>query len=109
MIVTAKRSFYPTMAYWEERDYQHGSSGCNKHGVPFVQDSEFAIGMKFNSKEIVVMAIRNYTIFRGVEYRVFESDPLTFYAKCMQYGRDAIRPLVEADPSLKIRVVIADV
>ncbi|RYR28618.1 hypothetical protein Ahy_B01g052762 isoform B [Arachis hypogaea] len=85
------------------------------------EHSEFAIGIEFNSKRAVVMAIRNYTISKGVDYKVFESEPLTFYTKCLQYGKgcdwliranhlkldfdtiaDAIRPLVEADPSIKI-------
>ncbi|XP_016173466.1 uncharacterized protein LOC107615969 [Arachis ipaensis] len=123
--------------------------------IPFVQDGEFAVGMEFGSREDMVMAIRRYTLSKGVDYRVYESEPLTFYAKYLQYGRgsdwliqasliqrkccwkirryneshmctmgmisqdhskldsdtiaDAIRPLVEVDPSLKARLVIADV
>ncbi|RYR38522.1 hypothetical protein Ahy_A09g043563 [Arachis hypogaea] len=50
-------------------------------------DGEFAIRMEFSSRKSVVMAIRNYTISKEVDYKVFESEPLTFYSKCLQYGR----------------------
>ncbi|XP_016191847.1 uncharacterized protein LOC107632694 [Arachis ipaensis] len=94
---------------------------------PMVEDGEFVIGMEFNSREAVIKAVKDYTIHRGVDYRVFESEPTTFYAKCVQYGQscdwlikdhskldsdtiaEAIKPLVEADPSIKVRSVIADV
>ncbi|RYR07527.1 hypothetical protein Ahy_B05g074897 [Arachis hypogaea] len=123
--------------------------------VPIVADGEFAIGMEFSSREAVIKAVKEYTIRRSVEYRVYESEPLTFYAKCTQYGSgcdwvirvslisrkycwvirryngshtctratisqdhskldsitiaEAIKPLVEADPSLKVKSVIAEV
>ncbi|RYR16367.1 hypothetical protein Ahy_B04g073370 [Arachis hypogaea] len=122
---------------------------------PMVKDGEFVIGMKFNSREAVIKAVKDYTIHRGVDYRVFKSEPTTFYAKCVQYGQscdwlirvsmmrrkyyweirryngnhtctratisqdhskldsntiaEAIKPLIEADPSIKVRSVIADV
>ncbi|XP_052109643.1 uncharacterized protein LOC127741406 [Arachis duranensis] len=31
--------------------------------------------------------MKDYTIRRGVDYRVYESEPTTFYAKCTQYGK----------------------
>ncbi|RYR23621.1 hypothetical protein Ahy_B03g068818 [Arachis hypogaea] len=123
--------------------------------VPIVADGEFAIGMEFSSREAVIKAVKEYTIRRSVDYRVYESEPLTFYAKCTQYGSgcdwvirvslisrkycwvirryngshtctratisqdhskldsvtiaEAIKPLVEADPSLKVKSVIAEV
>nr|XP_025674200.1 uncharacterized protein LOC112773381 [Arachis hypogaea] len=95
--------------------------------IPMVADGEFAIGMEFSSREAVMMAVKDYTIRRGVDYRVYESEPLTFYAKCTQYGSgcdwlirdhskldsntiaEAIKPLVEADPSIKVKSVIAEV
>ncbi|RYR18617.1 hypothetical protein Ahy_B03g063237 [Arachis hypogaea] len=40
----------------------------------------------FSSRETVIAAIKDYTIRRGVDYRVCESEPTTFYAKCVQYG-----------------------
>ncbi|RYR02375.1 hypothetical protein Ahy_B06g081172 [Arachis hypogaea] len=123
--------------------------------IPMVADGEFAIGMEFSSREVVMMAVKDYTIRRGVDYRVYELEPLTFYAKCTQYGSgcdwlirvsmisrkycwvirryngshtctratisqdhskldsntiaEAIKPLVEADPSIKVKSVIAEV
>ncbi|XP_025635594.1 uncharacterized protein [Arachis hypogaea] len=95
--------------------------------VPMVADGEFAVGMEFSSREAVIKAIKDYTIRRSVDYRVYESEPLTFYAKCTQYGSgcdwlirdhskldsitiaEVIKPLVEADPSLKVNSVIAEV
>ncbi|XP_020973276.1 uncharacterized protein LOC107633937 [Arachis ipaensis] len=111
--------------------------------------------MKFGSRESVISAIKSYTISRGVDYTVYESEPQTFYTKCKGYGAgcdwliraslirkkacweirryngkhtctmgtisqdhakldsdtiaDAIRPLVEADPSIKVKSVIAEV
>ncbi|XP_016178642.1 uncharacterized protein LOC107621118 [Arachis ipaensis] len=123
--------------------------------IPFLADGEFAVGMEFSSREAVIKAIKEYTIRRSVDYRVYESEPLTFYAKCTQYGSrcdwlirvsmisrkycwvirryngshtctratisqdhskldsttiaEAIKPLVEADPALKVKSVIAEV
>ncbi|RYR29368.1 uncharacterized protein LOC107606793 [Arachis ipaensis] len=122
---------------------------------PVVVDGEVVIGMEFNSREVVIKAAKDCTIYRGVDYRVFEPEPMTFYAKCVQYGQscdwlirvsvmrrkycweirryngihtctrttfsqdhskldsdtivEALKPLVEADPSIEVRSVIADV
>ncbi|RYR09988.1 hypothetical protein Ahy_B05g078434 [Arachis hypogaea] len=112
--------------------------------IPMVADGEFAVGMEFSSREAVIMAMKDYTIRRGVDYRVYKSEPLTFYAKCTQYesGCDwlirismiqrkshtctratisqdhskldlntiakAIKPLVEADPSINVKSIIAE-
>nr|XP_025628000.1 uncharacterized protein LOC112721150 [Arachis hypogaea] len=123
--------------------------------IPIVEDGEFRVGMEFSSREAVIKAVKDYSIRRSVDYRLFESEPLTFYAKCTQYGKgcdwlirvslisrkycwvirryngshtctratisqdhlkldsitiaEAIKPLVEADPSLKVKSVIAEV
>ncbi|RYQ87528.1 hypothetical protein Ahy_B09g095044 [Arachis hypogaea] len=55
--------------------------------LPVVADGEFTVGMEFNSREEVIKAMKDYTIRRGVDYRVYESEPTTFYAKCTQYGK----------------------
>ncbi|XP_057745725.1 uncharacterized protein LOC130963636 [Arachis stenosperma] len=111
--------------------------------------------MEFSSREAVIKAMKDYTIRRGVDYRVYESEPTTFYAKCIEYGNgcdwliritkmqkkycweirryngshtctrstisqdhskldsktvaEAIKPLVEVDPSIKVKSVIADI
>ncbi|XP_016186286.1 uncharacterized protein LOC107627995 [Arachis ipaensis] len=56
-------------------------------GVADPEDGEFWIGMEYSSRKSVVAAIRSYTIARGVDYDVYESEPQTFYAKCKMYGR----------------------
>ncbi|XP_057733909.1 uncharacterized protein LOC130949104 [Arachis stenosperma] len=123
--------------------------------LPVVADGEFTVGMEFNSREAVIKAMKDYTIRRGVDYRVYESDSTTFYAKCTEYGNgcdwlirvtkmqkkycweirryneshtcirstifqdhskpdsktvaEVIKPLVEVDPSIKVKSVIAEV
>ncbi|RYQ85716.1 uncharacterized protein LOC107621485 [Arachis ipaensis] len=56
-------------------------------GVTDPEDMEFRIGMEYSSRKSVVAAIRSYTISRGVDYNVYESEPQTFYAKCKTYKR----------------------
>ncbi|RYQ83925.1 hypothetical protein Ahy_B10g102812 [Arachis hypogaea] len=123
--------------------------------ISIVADGEFAVGMEFSSRKSVIKAMKEYSIRRSVDYRVYESESLTFYARCTQYGSgcnwlirvsmisrkhcwvvrryngshtctrstisqdhskldsntiaEAIKPFVEADPSLKVKSVIADV
>ncbi|RYR33629.1 hypothetical protein Ahy_A10g048256 [Arachis hypogaea] len=54
--------------------------------IPIMVDGEFAVIMEFSSREAIIMMMKDYTIRRGVDYRVYESEPLTFYTKCIQYG-----------------------
>ncbi|XP_016165209.1 uncharacterized protein LOC107607822 [Arachis ipaensis] len=42
--------------------------------------------MEYSSRKSVVAAIKSYTISRGVDYNVYEPEPLTFYVKCKTYG-----------------------
>ncbi|XP_025625200.1 uncharacterized protein [Arachis hypogaea] len=97
------------------------------HAPEFPEYMSAEIPMVEIPREAVMMAVKDYTIRRGVDYRVYESEPLTFYAKCTQYGSgcdwlirdhskldsntiaEAIKPLVEADPSIKVKSVIAEV
>ncbi|XP_057746855.1 uncharacterized protein LOC130966107 [Arachis stenosperma] len=111
--------------------------------------------MEFSFSEAVIKAMKEYTIRRSVDYKVYESEQLTFYAKCTQYESgcdwlvrvtmisrkhcwvirryngshtciranisqdhskldsitiaEVIKPLVEADPSLKVKSVIVEV
>ncbi|RYR78460.1 hypothetical protein Ahy_A01g003278 [Arachis hypogaea] len=127
----------------------------NAAELPLLPDGEFTVGMEFSSREAVIKAMKDYTIRRGVDYRVHESEPTTFYAKCTQYGAgcdwlirvskmsrkfcweirryngshtctratisqdhskldsntvaEAINPLVEVDPSIRVKSVIAEV
>ncbi|XP_015953011.1 uncharacterized protein LOC107477487 [Arachis duranensis] len=119
------------------------------------EDGEYSVGMEFGSRELVISAIKSYTISRRVDYTVYESEPQIFYAKCKGYGAGydwliraslirkkacwkirryngkhtctmgtisqdhakldsdtiagAIRPLVEVDPSIKVKSVIEEV
>ncbi|RYR72738.1 hypothetical protein Ahy_A02g006951 [Arachis hypogaea] len=63
----------------EFSDYMSGE-------VSIVADDEFAVGMKFSSRKVVIKAMKEHTLRRSVDYRVYESEPLTFYVKCTQYG-----------------------
>ncbi|RYR13414.1 hypothetical protein Ahy_B04g070428 isoform C [Arachis hypogaea] len=127
----------------------------NAAELPLMPDDEFTVGMEFSSREAVIKAMKDYTIRKGVDYRVHESEPTTFYAKCTQYGAgcdwlirvskmsrkfcweirryngshtctratisqdhskldsntvaEAIKPLVEVDPSIRVKSVIAEV
>ncbi|RYQ93039.1 hypothetical protein Ahy_B09g099300 [Arachis hypogaea] len=56
-------------------------------GVADPEDGEFRIGMEYGSRKSVIAVIRSYTIFRGVDYVVYESESQMFYAKCKNYGR----------------------
>ncbi|RYQ93306.1 hypothetical protein Ahy_B09g099578 [Arachis hypogaea] len=127
----------------------------NTAELPVMPDGEFTVRMEFSSREAVIKAMKDYTIRRGVDYRVHESEPTTFYAKCTQYSAgcdwlirlskmsrkycweirryngshtctratisqdhskldsntiaEAIKLLVEVDPSIKVKSVIAKV
>ncbi|RYR40151.1 hypothetical protein Ahy_A09g045834 isoform A [Arachis hypogaea] len=61
-------------------------------GVADLEDRKFHIGMEYNSRKSVVAAIRSYTISRGVDYDVYESESQTFYAKCKMYGGLSFSP-----------------
>ncbi|RYQ89722.1 hypothetical protein Ahy_B09g096225 isoform C [Arachis hypogaea] len=65
---------------------EYMTAGFSITEVPIVADGEFVVGMEFSSREAVIKAIKDYTIRRSVDYWVYESEPLTFYAKCTQYG-----------------------
>ncbi|RYR58692.1 hypothetical protein Ahy_A05g024577 [Arachis hypogaea] len=124
-------------------------------GNTTAEDGEFSIRMEFSLRESVISAIKSYTIARGVDYTVYESEPQAFYAKYKGYGEgcdwlirasliqkkacweirryngkhtctmgtisqdhakltsntiaEAIRLLVEADPSIKVKSIIAEV
>ncbi|RYR22067.1 hypothetical protein Ahy_B03g067354 [Arachis hypogaea] len=55
-------------------------------GVVDLEDTEFRIGMECSSRKLIIALIRSYTIFRGVDYVVYESELQTFYAKYKTYG-----------------------
>ncbi|RYR13976.1 hypothetical protein Ahy_B04g070687 isoform E [Arachis hypogaea] len=88
--------------------------------VPMVADGEFVVGMEFSSREAVIKAIKDYTIRRSVDYRVIRryngSHTCTRATISQDHSKldsitiaEVIKPLVEADPSLKVKSVIAEV
>ncbi|XP_052117548.1 uncharacterized protein LOC107487537 [Arachis duranensis] len=127
----------------------------NAAELPIMPNGEFIMGMEFSSREAVIKVMEDYNIRRGGDYRVHESEPTAFYAKCTQYGTGcdwlirvskmsrkycwdirryngshtctratifqdhsklnsntivkAIKLLVEVDPSIKVKSVIAEV
>ncbi|XP_057740123.1 uncharacterized protein LOC130957273 [Arachis stenosperma] len=88
-----------------------------------VADGEFAVGMEFNSIETIIASVKEYTIRRGVDYRYCWV--IRRYNSSHMYTRstisqdhdkldsdtiaEVIKPLVEADPSIKVKFVIAEV
>ncbi|XP_016163984.1 uncharacterized protein LOC107606433 [Arachis ipaensis] len=49
--------------------------------------AEFQIGQSFQSKDEAVLSVKDYSIWRGVEYRVVESDNLKYHGKCKEFGK----------------------
>ncbi|XP_016168534.1 uncharacterized protein LOC107611086 [Arachis ipaensis] len=48
--------------------------------------TEFQIGQSFQSKEEAVLSVKYYSIRRGVEYKVMESDNLKYQGRCKEFG-----------------------
>ncbi|MED6143723.1 hypothetical protein PIB30_008670 [Stylosanthes scabra] len=66
---------------------QDGVSGSYIYGsIGFSVGGEFQIGQIFQSKEEALLALKNYSIRRGVEYKVFESDHEKYHDKCKEFG-----------------------
>ncbi|XP_057744757.1 uncharacterized protein LOC130962580 [Arachis stenosperma] len=63
--------------------------GEHTAGVATVGGSstEFQIGQSFQSKEEAVLSVKDYSIRRGVEYRVMESDHLKYHGRCKDFGK----------------------
>ncbi|XP_015943705.1 uncharacterized protein LOC107468846 [Arachis duranensis] len=49
--------------------------------------AEFQVGQFFHSKEEAVLTVKDYSIRRGVEYRVMESDHLKYHGRCKEFGK----------------------
>ncbi|XP_057755544.1 uncharacterized protein LOC130974702 [Arachis stenosperma] len=48
--------------------------------------TEFQISQSFQSKEEAVLSVKDYSIRRGVEYMVMESDNLKYQGRCKEFG-----------------------
>ncbi|KAL4366014.1 hypothetical protein AHAS_Ahas07G0163700 [Arachis hypogaea] len=67
-----------------------------------VVDGEFVVGMEFSYREVVIMAMKDYTIHRSVDYQdhsKLDSNTIT----------EEIKPLVEVDPFINVKSVIVKV
>ncbi|RYR25004.1 hypothetical protein Ahy_B02g058638 [Arachis hypogaea] len=69
-----------------EVDDKNNDGDLAGEGNVAAEDGEFRVGMEFGSRESVISAIKSYTISRGVDYTVYESELQIFYAKCKGYG-----------------------
>ncbi|XP_016168803.1 uncharacterized protein LOC107611381 [Arachis ipaensis] len=63
--------------------------GQQADGGPTVGGSstEFQIGQSFQNKDEAVLSVKDYSIRRGVQYRVIESDHLKYHGKCKEFGK----------------------
>ncbi|RYR35070.1 hypothetical protein Ahy_A10g050184 [Arachis hypogaea] len=42
--------------------------------------------MKFSTRKAIITLIKDYTICKDIDYRVYELELITFYAKCTKYN-----------------------
>ncbi|XP_015954825.1 uncharacterized protein LOC107479198 [Arachis duranensis] len=103
---------------------------ANAAELPLMPDGEFTVGMEFSSREAVIKAMKDYTIRRGVDYRGDQnvqkvlleirryngSHTCTRATISQNHSKldsntvaEAIKPLVEVDPSIRVKSVIAEV
>ncbi|MED6113196.1 hypothetical protein PIB30_068620 [Stylosanthes scabra] len=54
--------------------------------VDVLTPNEFEIGQIFQTKEDAVLCVKSYSIRRGVEYKVKESDHAKYHARCKNFG-----------------------
>ncbi|RYR46315.1 hypothetical protein Ahy_A07g032053 [Arachis hypogaea] len=69
-------------------EYINEGQICFLIAVADPEDGEFRIEMEYSSRKSVIATIRSYTISRGVNYVIYESEPQTFYTRCKTYGRE---------------------
>ncbi|RYR34200.1 hypothetical protein Ahy_A10g048939 [Arachis hypogaea] len=82
----------------------------NAAELPLMPDGEFTVGMEFSSREAVIKAMKDYTIRIGVDYRVHEATISQDHSKLdSNTVAKTIKPLVEVDPSIRVKSVIAEV
>ncbi|MED6175921.1 hypothetical protein PIB30_082859 [Stylosanthes scabra] len=68
----------------EENDAGNGFGGGGS--VDVLTPNEFEIGQIFQTKEDAVLSIKSYSIRRGVEYKVKESNHAKYHARCKNFG-----------------------
>ncbi|XP_057720210.1 uncharacterized protein LOC130934684 [Arachis stenosperma] len=62
---------------------QQADGGATVRG----SSTEFQIGQSFQNKDEAVLSVNDYSIRRGVEYRVLESDHLKYHGKCKEFDK----------------------
>ncbi|RYR68562.1 hypothetical protein Ahy_A03g015054 isoform K [Arachis hypogaea] len=68
--------------------------GVSRHSVGFgARDTEgtadlteFQVGQQFQDKEQALLSVKTYSIRRGVQYKVIESDYRRYVGKCSEFG-----------------------
>ncbi|RYR54256.1 hypothetical protein Ahy_A06g029514 isoform H [Arachis hypogaea] len=48
--------------------------------------TEFQVGQQFQDKEQALLSVKTYSIWRGVQYKVIESDYRQYVGKCSEFG-----------------------
>ncbi|XP_057740188.1 uncharacterized protein LOC130957338 [Arachis stenosperma] len=48
--------------------------------------TEFQVGQQFQDKDDALLSVKTYSIRRGVQYKVVESDYLRYVGKCSEFG-----------------------
>ncbi|RYR15094.1 hypothetical protein Ahy_B04g071819 isoform F [Arachis hypogaea] len=71
-----------------------GAKGVSGHSVGFgARDAEgtaglteFQVGQQFQDKDEALLSVKTYSIRRGVQYKVVESDHRRYVGKCSEFG-----------------------
>ncbi|XP_015963682.1 uncharacterized protein LOC107487540 [Arachis duranensis] len=57
-----------------------------RDGEGFAGLTEFQVGQQFQDKEEALLSVKTYSIRRGVQYKVVESDYRRYVGKCSKFG-----------------------
>ncbi|XP_016164295.1 uncharacterized protein LOC107606790 [Arachis ipaensis] len=70
---------------------QHGPSSSSTQQTEVLllggSSTEFQIGQSFQNKDEAVLSVKDYSIRRGVEYSVLESNHLKYHEKCKEFDK----------------------
>ena len=50
-----------------------------------IRENELQVGQQFRGKEVVLFAIKNYSIRKSVKYKILESDHIKYQDKCKYF------------------------
>ncbi|XP_057746404.1 uncharacterized protein LOC130965659 [Arachis stenosperma] len=57
-----------------------------QRGLEEDPSNEFEVGQQFRNKEEVMLAVKQYSIRRAVEFKIVKSDHWRYNARCIQFG-----------------------